>query len=700
MMKCLVASLLGLTMAILFFSGAHAAKMTFTNNCPNTVWPATLTSGQKPQLSTTGFKLASQASQSMDAPSPWSGRLWARTRCSTNATGKFSCETADCGSGQVACNGAYAVTPTTLVEITIAENGGQDFYDVSLVDGFNLPMSVAPQGGTGECQTSTCHVNVNAACPIELQVKAADKSVISCMSACMAFNESQYCCTPPNDVPSTCPSTNYSQFFKKQCPEAYSYAYDDQTSTFTCNGGPDYIITFCPNGPLAEGPTPPTPSPLTPSPLYQPPISSGAPSSLPKPLGAPSSLPKPPGAPSSLPKPSGKGKPIKLIVSLTIVCFNGVLGAIVFGLCRMRAKQKGHIKLTRERIKLTRDNLQEYIGGKHDLSELRIYDFDSILVATDNFSTENKLGQGGFGPVYKGKLAEGKEIAVKRLSSTSGQGVVEFKNEMLLISNLQHKNLVRIMGCCVKEDEKLLIYEFMPNKSLDTFLFDSMRRAVLDWGTRFNIIQGVARGLVYLHHDSYLKVIHRDLKVSNILLDEKMNPKISDFGLARSVEGTQNLENTQRVVGTRGYMSPEYAMGGIFSQKSDVYSFGILVLEIISSKKNTAFYIYDQQLGLLAYAWQLWKEGRELELVDEMLAADSYSAPEVMQCVHIGLLCVQDNPTDRPSMPDVIFMLNGSTTVIGGPQPKKPLFTIQNSVSHPQPQPSNNEATMTMIEGR
>ncbi|KAM2527635.1 hypothetical protein TB1_024865 [Malus domestica] len=657
MMKREVASLLGLTMAILFFSGAHAAKITFTNNCSYIVWPATLTGDQKPRLSLTGFELASKASQSVDIPSSWTGRFWARTRCSTDSAGKFSCETADCGSGQVACNGAGGAPPVTFVEMAIAANGGQDFYDISLVDGFNLPMSVAPQGGTGECKASTCLANINAACPARLQVKAADGSVIGCNNACAVFGEPKYCCTPPNDTPGTCPLTEYALVFVQKCPQAYSYPYDDTISTvFTCSGGPDYVITFCPDGPWTEGPTSPTPSPLYPH------------------------------------NSSGKGKPIKLIVSLTVVCFIGVLGAIVFGLCRMRAEQKGEIKVTR-------DTLQEYIGGKHD--ELLIYDFETILVATDNFRIENKLGHGGFGPVYRGKLAEGKEIAVKRLSSTSGQGVVEFKNEMLLISNLQHKNLVRIMGCCVKEDEKLLIYEFMPNKSLDTFLFDSTRRAVLDWGTRFNIIQGVARGLVYLHHDSYLKVIHRDLKVSNILLDEKMNPKISDFGLARVVEGTQNLENTQRVVGTRGYISPEYAMGGIFSQKSDVYSFGVLVLESISSKKNTAFYIYDQQLGLLAYAWQLWKEGRELELVDEMLAADSYSAPEVMKCVHIGLLCVQDNPTDRPSMPDVIFILNGSTNVIGGPQPKQPLFTIQNSVSHPQPQPSNIFPTMTMInEGR
>ncbi|PRQ56538.1 putative protein kinase RLK-Pelle-DLSV family [Rosa chinensis] len=351
-------------------------------------------------------------------------------------------------------------------------------------------------------------------------------------------------------------------------------------------------------------------------------------------------------------------------------------------------------------IKSSRDGLREYIG-KHDPLELQIYDFDSILIATNNFSVTNKLGEGGFGPVYKGMLQDGKEVAIKRLSSSSGQGIEEFKNEMLLIYNLQHKNLVRIMGCCVKEDEKLLIYEFMPNRSLDTFLFDTRKRAVLDWVTRFNIIHGVARGLLYLHHDSYVKVIHRDLKVSNILLDEKMNPKISDFGLARIVERTQNLENTQKVVGTRGYMSPEYAMGGMFSEKSDVYSFGVLVLEIISSKKNTNFCLYDQQLGFLAYAWNLWNEGRGLELVDEILG-DSYSSSEVLKCMHIGLLCVQDNAVDRPTMADVAMMLSSEKD---GPQPKLPLFTIQISAYHPQPHfentnSSKNEASITMIEGR
>ncbi|PQQ12713.1 thaumatin-like protein 1 [Prunus yedoensis var. nudiflora] len=205
------AALLGLTtLAILFFSGAHAAKITFTNKCSYTVWPGTL------------------------------------TRCSTDASGKFTCATADCGSGQVSCNGNGAIPPATLVEITIAPSGGQDFYDVSLVDGFNLPMAVAPQGGTGECKASTCPADVNAVCPAELQVKGSDGSVIACKSACLAFGDSKYCCTPPNDKPETCPPTDYSKLFKDQCPLAYSYAYDDKSSTFTCNASPDYLITFCP----------------------------------------------------------------------------------------------------------------------------------------------------------------------------------------------------------------------------------------------------------------------------------------------------------------------------------------------------------------------------------------------------------------------------------------------------------------------
>jgi serine/threonine protein kinase len=253
-------------------------------------------------------------------------------------------------------------------------------------------------------------------------------------------------------------------------------------------------------------------------------------------------------------------------------------------------------------------------GNQLSGAELPFYNFSCMSLATNNFSEENKLGQGGFGPVYKGKLPSGEEIAVKRLSRRSGQGLEEFKTEMMLIAKLQHRNLVRLMGCSIQGDEKLLVYEFMPNKSLDRFLFDPIKQTQLDWARRYEIIEGVARGLLYLHRDSRLRIIHRDLKASNILLDENMNPKISDFGLARIFGGNQHEANTARVVGTYGYMSPEYAMEGLFSVKSDVYSFGVLLLEILSGRRNTSFRHSDDS-SLIGYVSISYKAHQFVNLI-------------------------------------------------------------------------------------
>ncbi|KAJ0027545.1 hypothetical protein Pint_35760 [Pistacia integerrima] len=230
----------------LLVSGAHSRTITITNNCAYTIWPGTLT-GSGAQLSTTGFSLAPKAKKALTVPSPWSGRFWARTLCSTDSTGKFICATADCGSGQVTCNGKGAVPPATLVEFTIAANNGQDSYDISLVDGFNVPVSVTPTGGSGsKCTKASCTGNVNAVCPSQLQVKGSGGSVIACKSACEAFNQPQYCCTGSYHSSNICKPTNYSMIFKKQCPDAYSYAYDDNTSLLSCTGGANYVITFCP----------------------------------------------------------------------------------------------------------------------------------------------------------------------------------------------------------------------------------------------------------------------------------------------------------------------------------------------------------------------------------------------------------------------------------------------------------------------
>ncbi|KAG0477268.1 hypothetical protein HPP92_014109 [Vanilla planifolia] len=306
-----------------------------------------------------------------------------------------------------------------------------------------------------------------------------------------------------------------------------------------------------------------------------------------------------------------------------------------------------------------------------------LFSLVTLRNATNDFSEENKLGKGGFGPVYKGLLSTGQQIAVKRLSGTSRQGLIEMKNEVLFVAKLQHRNLARLLGYCLEDNEKLLVYEYLSNTSLDKFLFDPIKKSLLDWETRFKIIEGIGRGLLYLHEDSRLRIIHRDLKPSNILLDNDMNPKISDFGLAKLITVDETQKNTSRIAGTYGYMAPEYALHGMFSTNSDVFSYGVLILEIVTGRSNSV-QVSDQARNLLSLVWRYWKQGWVDRIVDDSLCGQ-YSSQQVMKCVHIALLCVQDNQGMRPSMASLIIMLSSSSIML--PTPTTPAFYDGQSIS-------------------
>ncbi|KAM1562243.1 hypothetical protein ACFX1Z_005274 [Malus domestica] len=350
----------------------------------------------------------------------------------------------------------------------------------------------------------------------------------------------------------------------------------------------------------------------------------------------------------------------KIVIIITVVSV--AVAIIMSSICIF-------LRMMKRRVKLR----EGHVNSDENLVESLQYDFETIKSATDDFSDANKLGRGGFGTVYKGRLLNGQLIAVKRLSKNSEQGDREFKNEVELLAQLQHRNLVRLLGFCIKAKERLLIYQYVANASLDHFIFDPQNNAHLEWETRYKIIQGIARGILYLHEDSRVRIIHRDLKASNILLDEDMNPKIADFGMARLFMIDQTQGDTKTIVGTYGYMAPEYAIHGRFSVKTDIFSFGVLVLEIISAKKIGSFQYGKNAEDLLSYAWRNWREETPQNIIDPTLTTSSRI--EIMRCIHIGLLCVQQNAVDRPTVVSIVSMLNSETLTLS--VPSRPAFFLQ-----------------------
>ncbi|XVF38486.1 hypothetical protein REPUB_Repub20aG0106300 [Reevesia pubescens] len=335
--------------------------------------------------------------------------------------------------------------------------------------------------------------------------------------------------------------------------------------------------------------------------------------------------------------------------------------------------------------------------NRQEDSELKSLQFNLSIVkaATNDFHDANRLGQGGFGSVYKGKLQNGQEIAVKRLSRHSSQGELEFQNEISLLAKLQHRNLVRLLGFCLEGTERILLYELVSNGSLDQFIFDSIKRGQLNWEMCYKIICGIARGILYLHEDSCLRIVHRDLKASNVLLDEEMNPKISDFGMARLFSLNQIQGNTCRTVGTYGYMAPEYALHGQFSVKSDVFSFGVLLLETLSGKKNSWMNDSGELEHLPSYAWKNWIEGAAENLIHPTIRSSSNG--EIMRCIHIGLLCVQEHTAKRPTMASVVLMLNSNSMSL--PTPTQPAFLMYDSMLEAGP-PSSDENSGSSQSGQ
>ncbi|CAN6162922.1 unnamed protein product [Urochloa humidicola] len=348
------------------------------------------------------------------------------------------------------------------------------------------------------------------------------------------------------------------------------------------------------------------------------------------------------------------------VVEVTEISVQGGTGKIGEQLFEEKVHlQEQKVKDVEALVKLCTSTQESYPGFKK-------YDFFQIVDGTEKFSEKRIVGSGGFGTVYKGELSDGTIVAIKRLD----EHATDFNSELQLLS-LQHCNIIKLLGWCVHGKERLLVYEFMDHGSLDSIIFDTTKGALLSWHKRLGIIEGLAEGLVYMHKHSRLWMIHGDLKPNNVLLDHDMSPKIGDFGSARILSSEVAEEQTSRVVGTIGYIAPEYAFRGLYSLKADVFSFGVLVLVIISGRKNAMLQQQGDTVGnLVRDAWTMWNDGRLHELVDPILS-DTYELAEIVRCAQVALLCAQEDPKDRLTMSDVVALLNFESVSLL-PSPKQP----------------------------
>ncbi|XP_076925281.1 cysteine-rich receptor-like protein kinase 42 [Bidens hawaiensis] len=355
-----------------------------------------------------------------------------------------------------------------------------------------------------------------------------------------------------------------------------------------------------------------------------------------------------------------------------------VLAAVAFLMISSFAGYAAYIRISK--IREERKNMG-MLSNSFNKSGLK-YKYETLEKATNYFDLSNKLGQGGAGSVYKGTLPNGDVVAVKRLFFNTRQWVDEFFNEVNLISAIEHKNLVKLLACSIEGPESLLVYEYVPNKSLDHFLFDKDKVQVLTWRQRMAVILGTAEGLVYLHGGCHVRIIHRDIKSSNILLDKDFNPKIADFGLVRTF-GADRSHLTTGIAGTLGYMAPEYIVRGQLTEKADVFSFGVVVLEIACGKRNNAF--VEDTGSLLQSVWKLYKEGVVTEAIDPLLNGE-FPEHEALEVMQIGLLCTQASAALRPSMAEVVEFLTtkAEDRVTPMPVPNQPPFLNARSLMNNQ----------------